>query len=714
MKIKNIKINAYGNLENKEINLEDNINIIHGENEAGKSTLLSYIVNTLYGISKTKDGREISDYEKYKPWNSTEFSGKLSYKLEDGEEYEIFRDFNKKNPKIYNSKLEDITANFDTDKKDGSKFFVEQTGIDKQTYLSTVVSMQQEVRLEEKDQNILIQRIANLASSGEDNVSYKKAVQKLQEKIRDEIGTNKTSQKPINIIEKEINDITRKIEEIKPYQNRKYEIDEQKEQTEEELKELEIQMKILKELKEGMQEEDGYEKEIDIKEKNRSQNVTKIKELKAEETNAEEEIKIPQMKISEIEKTIENNKKRQEEIEQNINGINEEINAIENQEATNSTETNKGLSKGGIIGIIISVILIILSLTVIKNNILLVLGVIGILLSAIVSKSKANKNAKLEEARRNQIINRKNEKIGQKRNLEDEKERITNDIKNEQTNLEQEQIKEKELNSNLSMIKGQIMLLDKNNEQLCNELEEISLKLDTLKQKKVEEIKAKYKENSIENLEELLEKDTLITEINNMEEKINNERLKLKGLEIEEKTILPEIDSLASLEERKELGQEKYKELKSEEEVINIAIDNLQEAYQEMKTTITPKFTNSLSNSIERISNGKYNRVTINDENGMIVENARGEYIEAGKLSTGTIDQLYLSLRLSMIDELTKEKLPIILDETFAYFDNERLANALKFINERLEGHQAIIFTCTNREKEILEKLGIKYNLIEL
>ena len=100
------------------------------------------------------------------------------------------------------------------------------------------------------------------------------------------------------------------------------------------------------------------------------------------------------------------------------------------------------------------------------------------------------------------------------------------------------------------------------------------------KKKKVEEIKAKYKENSIENLEELLEKDTLITEINNMEEKINNERLKLKGLEIEEKTILPEIDSLASLEERKELGQEKYKELKSEEEVINIAKDNLQDAYK--------------------------------------------------------------------------------------------------------------------------------------
>ena len=59
LKIKNIKINAYGNIENRELNLKDNINIIHGENESGKSTLLSYIVNTLYGISRNKDGKEV-------------------------------------------------------------------------------------------------------------------------------------------------------------------------------------------------------------------------------------------------------------------------------------------------------------------------------------------------------------------------------------------------------------------------------------------------------------------------------------------------------------------------------------------------------------------------------------------------------------------------------------------------------------------------------
>ena len=55
---------------------------------------------------------------------------------------------------------------------------------------------------------------------------------------------------------------------------------------------------------------------------------------------------------------------------------------------------------------------------------------------------------------------------------------------------------------------------------------------------------------------------------------------------------------------------------------------------------------------------------------------------------------------------------PIFLDETFAYYDDERLAATLKFINS--VQNQAIIFTCTNRETEILEQLGIEYNLIGL
>ena len=188
LKVENL-CKQYGKGENKVTAL-DNVSFtvnkgefvaIVGASGSGKSTLLNYIISIFYGISRNKDGKALSDYEKYKPWNSNEFSGRISYKLEDGEKYEIFRDFNKKNPKIYNDKLEDISDRFETDKKDGSKFFIEQMGIDKQMYLSTVVSTQEEVRLDEKNQNMLIQKIANLAGTGEDNVSYKKALIKLQE-----------------------------------------------------------------------------------------------------------------------------------------------------------------------------------------------------------------------------------------------------------------------------------------------------------------------------------------------------------------------------------------------------------------------------------------------------------------------------------------------------------------------------------------------------
>ena len=84
------------------------------------------------------------------------------------------------------------------------------------------------------------------------------------------------------------------------------------------------------------------------------------------------------------------------------------------------------------------------------------------------------------------------------------------------------------------------------------------------------------------------------------------------------------------------------------------------------------------------------------------------------KLSIGTIDQLYLSLRLSMLEDLSEEKMPIMLDEAFAYYDDERLENILKYLNEKTNNHQIIIFTCTKREEKLLEKNNIKYNRILL
>ena len=145
-----------------------------------------------------------------------------------------------------------------------------------------------------------------------------------------------------------------------------------------------------------------------------------------------------------------------------------------------------------------------------------------------------------------------------------------------------------------------------------------------------------------------------------------------------------------------------------------LAKEVLEQSYEKMRNTVTPKFTQELSKNISEITDGKYNKIMFNDEVGLIIELGNGNYVPASKLSIGTIDQLYLSLRLSMAEELSKENLPIILDEAFAYYDEERLENILRYINKKYNNHQIIILTCTDREKKILNNNNIEYNYIQL
>ena len=267
MKIKKIKINSYGKLKDKEIDLEEGINLIYGKNESGKSTLLRFIVNSFYGISKNKRGRECSDFEKYTPWIGEEFSGKIEYELNSKSTYEVFRDFKKKNPKIFNENGEDISKEFNIDKAKGNDFFYEQTKVDEELFLSTVLVGQQEVRLGKQEQGILLQKIANLVGTGDDNVSYKRAIDRINRRQLDEIGTERSREKPINIVTKRMDELQKEKEELKKYENMKYEIEEKRNVLQNELLNLENKNNLLKEIKIINEEEKLEIEKIKIKRK---------------------------------------------------------------------------------------------------------------------------------------------------------------------------------------------------------------------------------------------------------------------------------------------------------------------------------------------------------------------------------------------------------------------------------------------------------------
>ena len=402
MKIEEIKINNYGILENKEIYLKNNLNIIYGKNESGKSTLLNYIKNIFYGISKNKNGKEISDYEKYLPWNEKEFSGRIKYKLDNGEKFEIFRDFKKKNPKVYNGNLEEISKNFNIDKKDGNQFFFEQTKVDENTFSSTVLTMQQEVRLNKANQNILVQRIANLAGSGDDNISYKKAVDKLNKKQLDEIGTERSQGKPINVVRKNLERTMVDLETIKTEKNNEEFYKEKIQKIQQEIDNNLIENNALNEI-------NKLKKEIELKkEKNNIKNKLNIeKKEKIKELNLEKEKNIEKIKLNNLKK--------------------ENKNKLIN-------ENNKKINKIFLILIILLILLEIINIIFLKNNIInyttLSLIPIFLVIYFIIKNINNKKNIKnIEKNEETNLINKKIEEINTKINIlkneinEQEKER---------------------------------------------------------------------------------------------------------------------------------------------------------------------------------------------------------------------------------------------------------------------------------------------------
>ena len=648
MKIHKLKINAYGKLKDKEIQFKDHINVVYGKNEAGKSTILTFIVNMLYGISKNKNGKNYSDFEKYKPWDAEEFSGKLEYELNNHEIFEVFRDFKKKNPQIFNEKKEDISKQFNIDKSKGNEFFYEQTKMDEKLFLSTIVVNQEQVKLEKSEQNILIQKIANLVGTGEDNVSYKRAIDRINRRQLEEIGTERSREKPLNKLLRENQSLEEEKINLEKYKNTKYEIEENKKNQLEKSSNLEIELEYLNQIKNIYEKEKIENEKIKIKEKIENEN--------------EQKINLNKKEILDIEN---GNKKIFEKNNEKINKLIKNKNKLKNK-----------LTIIFVILILINILQFIFIKNIIFKYIFLLTLPMDLIFSILLLKNKKNKIKILEKENKN----------------EEEK------INNEKNNY---------LNEN--------KILEKNNDELKNEINKLKNNLNEKINQEIEKIKNNYL-NKIKNTEII--KTNNLNEINQEIEKkqkeLNMINIKLHELDFDKENVEIKVDNLMEIEEKIVNNNEKIVNLKDLEKSMNLAKTLLEKAYEKMKNTVTPKFTENLSKNINKITNGKYTNVMVQADNGLVVELENGNYVEADRLSVGTIDQLYLSLRLSMTEDLSKEKMPIILDEAFAYYDTQRLENILTYLANTYPDRQIILFTCTEREKNIFNEFDIPYHFIDL
>lgn len=149
-----------------------------------------------------------------------------------------------------------------------------------------------------------------------------------------------------------------------------------------------------------------------------------------------------------------------------------------------------------------------------------------------------------------------------------------------------------------------------------------------------------------------------------------------------------------------------------------VAIDLAQETMADLSSSIRDSFglylNKEASQYITGITGGIYDSMSI-DENLNVFLNTKTRLVPLENVSSGTMDQVYLALRLAAAKLLqgSGSGFPLIFDDSFTQYDDERLKTALEWLASAYGG-QIIIFTCHRREAQMLRARQVEFQLIEM
>ncbi len=185
--------------------------------------------------------------------------------------------------------------------------------------------------------------------------------------------------------------------------------------------------------------------------------------------------------------------------------------------------------------------------------------------------------------------------------------------------------------------------------------------------------------------------------------------------------LLPEMEQeklqMERLEEqlkRCETAEERYEELKQQQavlrkeaEAVSLAAETLERLSAELYEEFGARLAGALSEYARAFTDHSYKTLTADEDlNLKAVTEERS--LEVSDVSFGTGEQFYLALRFAAADVFDPEKKnPMILDDSFAAFDDQRLESAILAL-ERC-GRQILVLSSTGREEAAAKRMGITY-----
>lgn len=784
MKITEINIKCFGKLNNFTISPTNGVNIIYGENESGKSTVMAFVKAMFYGLGTGEKRRQ------YEPWDGGRMGGSIEFENEE-KSYVLNRTFGAtksgdKTSLFNKSTGEEITI--PSDKEPGAFIL----GINIKSFVNTVFIGQAGTTIEGENHEILA-KLTNLASAGDEQIS-KGEIEKRLKKGASTLDSRKSTailpelrKQKHELLEAraEMQDVLRKSdalrESITITSERKKTLSKEKEflieasdklakQAELEeidtlidkhrkLEELELKFDELDAVFSGDNSEQVEEflsnaKELLEAEKSQQIVIESKKEQLAALKKSSEGIDKSKMAMAKIinkyPKEIMSAFERYDSLTSEKNEI--EI-SLEKQEAEKEESSNPKiffLICGAVLiaavllgilahwGFFIAGIIVIITLLsymwVYKKGI----RVDG-LTDERINLNNVNDDLRALNAEMRPIFERLNVKSMEELDREyKEIERIQQhvlSIKNQKDAVENEIA---ELNEELDGIRTQLREnlaayheVDSNEEafeiishldRLKNEHDKTSAEVSAAKEAFEFLLRERDFDSLVERGKELrgdinLEVPEGFTaekvkgKINAVNEQLEEVTAQLiqQETELSLKPYSPQ-DMDALTDEIKNLNK-RIEHYEFELDAVNEAKEALNEAFEEMQLDFGPMINYRASRVLSGMTGEKYNSVFVSEKLvPSVAEAGSSDIRNCSSLSTGTFDQVYLSLRLALSGVMADERLPVLLDDAFAQFDDNRMMNALSFINEDNkvgELGQVILFTCHKRVLHAAKKLNM-------
>ncbi len=709
MQLKELRLNDFGKFHNKSISLKDGINLIYGENEAGKSTVHSFIRGMLFGIEKPRGRVSKEDvYERFIPWEHPgSYCGSMDLET-DGKELRIIRNFDKNNKKCT---VIDLQTGRELNPNPEELLHL-YGGLTEAGYRNTISIEQLKIRTDQELAEEVRNYITNLSLSKNKEVDVTKALMFLQNR-RKELEDRQLSTK-LSALEKELEEglkketlIDKLTFQLKDTEEREKELEKKRENFDN----SELIGDFL-----SLQAYLAYLEQFPvIKEKYRN-----YKEAKQQRDLFQDKQSFLLESLGEYREGAAGLFRRKlDELE----SLKYEITTQEEKKAAFIKSEEKALYENKKRQIICPLLPVVTGIGGIlyfmdKNSILT--GIFsavlfsGLVIFLLIGSRirKMNHNRKLKSTEYDKAITLLKDKanaVPAELQAEDER-----DLKKKYEEVLKQEMTYEQMRKQIEDYREQTELLDERIAVLEQEILEYLNRL-PFKINAAPDGSTALKDDRIKETEDF------VTE--QQQSIIRNQELiktESENLRIRKEKLKWELASLDGNEDKLLENQKLYEELiqqKNENdmelEAIKLSIETINSLSVDIHDGFGKKLNDMVSDLTLELTDYKYRDIKI-DEKLNIKVGCRDNYVQLSKLSAGTMEQLYFALRIAVSDLLYGQGvMPILLDDSFALYDDKRAKAALFYLAEHRRG-QVLLFTCHNRERSILDGLNINYNYIDL